>query len=39
MEILPAYNKDNVFRIERQNQIIDLLKEIGYNFYQVIKEK
>lgn len=38
IEILPAYNQENVFRIERQNQILDLLNEIGYNFYQVIKE-
>ncbi|MFN7012903.1 MAG: FkbM family methyltransferase [Bacteroidia bacterium] len=38
IEILPTYSQDNFFRIERQNQILDLLNETGYNLYQIVKE-
>lgn len=38
MEILPAYNQDNIFRIDRQTQIINTLKDLGYILYRVIKE-
>lgn len=38
MEILPVYSLDNKFRLDRQNQIINILKELGYKFYRINKE-
>ncbi len=39
LEILPTYNKENTFRIERQNQIQSLLADVGYTMYNVIKDR
>lgn len=38
MEILPVYNHDNQFRLNRQNQLINILKDLGYEFYRINKE-
>lgn len=38
IEILPAYNKDNLFRIERQNKIQTMLINAEYSIFRVIKE-
>ncbi len=39
VEILPAYNKEVVDRIERQNKIAELLKEIGYDILRIHKNE
>jgi FkbM family methyltransferase len=38
IEILPAYGKDNIFRIERQNKIKTMLINAEYSIFSVIKE-
>jgi FkbM family methyltransferase len=38
IEILPAYNKENIFRINRQNKIQTMLNEAEYSIFRVIKE-
>lgn len=38
IEILPAYNEKNKFRIERQNKIQELIREADYSMYRVIKQ-
>jgi FkbM family methyltransferase len=38
MEILPAYNKENTSRVERQDKIQQLLKESNYIMFRVKKE-
>jgi FkbM family methyltransferase len=38
IEILPAYNKENMFRIKRQNKIQTMLNEAEYSIFRVIKE-
>lgn len=38
LEILPAYNKKNTFRISRQNKILELLKTLNYIFFRVVKQ-
>ncbi|MCK5401077.1 MAG: FkbM family methyltransferase [Flavobacteriaceae bacterium] len=38
IEILPAYNDQNLFRVERQNKIQLMLSEAGYSIHRVIKE-
>ena len=38
IEILPAYNEDNIFRIERQNRIQNMLIKAEYSIFRVIKE-
>lgn len=38
IEILPAYNDKNTFRIDRQNKIQNLLINAGYSIYRVIKK-
>lgn len=38
IEILPVYTKENVKRLERQNQIADLLKKWNYRINRVIKK-
>jgi hypothetical protein len=37
LEILPAYNKENHERINRQNKIYKLLKTNGYLIYRILK--
>jgi FkbM family methyltransferase len=37
IEILPAYNDQNSFRIERQNEIQKLFLELNYSMFRVIK--
>jgi FkbM family methyltransferase len=37
LEILPAYSADNTFRVERQTRIETLFKELGYQFFRVVK--
>ena len=34
-EVLPAYSKDNRFRVERQAELRDLLQQLHYEIYQV----
>lgn len=38
IEILPVYNSENRFRIERQEKIESILNELDYLIYRVIKE-
>jgi FkbM family methyltransferase len=38
LEILPAYNEQNKIRIERQNEIQNLLKQFDYSIFKVIKQ-
>lgn len=38
IEILPAYNKENIFRIKRQNKIQTMLNKAEYSIFRVIKE-
>ena len=38
IEILPAYNKQNISRIERQNKIQNMLQNIGYLIFRVVKQ-
>ncbi|MEL6842391.1 MAG: FkbM family methyltransferase [Bacteroidota bacterium] len=38
IEILPAYNTENTFRIERQDNIQALLQKADYTMFRVIKE-
>lgn len=38
IEILPVYSIQSTKRIERQNSIIDLLSNLSYSMYRVIKE-
>ena len=38
IEILPAYEADNTFRVERQDNIQRILAEADYLIYRVIKE-
>ncbi|MBL4657982.1 MAG: FkbM family methyltransferase [Flavobacteriales bacterium] len=38
IEILPAYDEQNKNRINRQNEIQKLLKELGYTIFTVIKQ-
>lgn len=37
IEILPVYSEANISRIERQNEIMDIIKRIEYIVYRVIK--
>lgn len=37
IEILPAYNAENTFRIKRQEQLQELLKNWGYQIYRLKK--
>lgn len=39
LEVLPVYNEKNTFRIERQNKIQNLLFDLNYSIFKVIKEK
>lgn len=39
LEILPAYNEQNSFRIERQNKIQEILFDLNYSIFRVIKKK
>ena len=39
VEILPAYSKETVDRVERQNKIAALLKEIGYEILRIHKNE
>ncbi|MGB4838707.1 MAG: FkbM family methyltransferase [Saprospiraceae bacterium] len=38
IEILPSYNDENTFRIERQDKIQAMLKDAGYSMFRVIKD-
>lgn len=38
MEILPAYHSENQIRIDRQNEIQNILKNLNYTFYRIIKD-
>ncbi|MFK7926139.1 MAG: FkbM family methyltransferase [Bacteroidia bacterium] len=38
IEILPVYNDENVYRIERQDKILEILFNAGYSIYRVQKE-
>ncbi|KJD34281.1 hypothetical protein PK35_00175 [Tamlana nanhaiensis] len=38
IEILPTYNKDNTFRIERQKNVEQLLKTLNYTIFRILKE-
>ncbi len=38
IEILPVYSEENKFRLERQNKIVELLKQINYSIYRIIKK-
>lgn len=37
IEILPAYTKENIDRISRQNEIMRILKEIDYSIFKIYK--
>ncbi len=37
MEILPVYNTDNTYRIERQEKIERILHQFNYSIYRIIK--
>jgi FkbM family methyltransferase len=39
MEILPVYSLENNFRINRQNEIENLLLSAGYSIYRVLKDR
>ncbi len=39
MEILPVYNTENRYRIERQEKIEILLSQLDYSIYRIIKSK
>lgn len=36
-EILPCYNRENIFRIERQQQVESIMNEAGYACYRIGK--
>jgi FkbM family methyltransferase len=38
LEILPAYKEDNFIRIQRQDEIQQLFKDLNYSVFRVIKE-
>ncbi len=38
LEILPAYNKENTFRISRQNEIQELFIGLNYSFFRIVKQ-
>jgi FkbM family methyltransferase len=38
MEILPAYHAENQIRIDRQNEIQNILKNLNYTFFRILKE-
>ncbi|MEQ8478574.1 MAG: FkbM family methyltransferase [Fulvivirga sp.] len=38
VEVLPAYNSDNMYRVRRQGELLSIIIELGYNIFQVIKE-
>jgi FkbM family methyltransferase len=38
IEILSAYSKENIIRIERQNSILNLLKELNYQIFRIIED-
>jgi FkbM family methyltransferase len=38
IEILPAYNESNTYRIERQNEIVRIVTNIDYSIYSVVKQ-
>lgn len=38
VEILPAYNASNTARIDRQKQMEELVKTVGYKIFRIIKE-
>lgn len=38
LEILPAYNEQNSLRIERQNKIQEILFDLNYSIFRVIKK-
>lgn len=39
IEILPIYKEDNTFRIDRQNKIESLIKEMEYVIYRILKNQ
>lgn len=39
VEVLPSYTKSNRFRIERQGQLFEILDELDYLIYQIIKKR
>jgi FkbM family methyltransferase len=39
IEILPAYNEQNTFRIKRQNKIQELLFDLNYAIFKILKKK
>ncbi|MGC1473626.1 MAG: FkbM family methyltransferase [Psychroserpens sp.] len=39
MEILPVYSDDNLFRIERQDTLLNLLKSHDYSILRIIKDQ
>ncbi|MGE0587563.1 MAG: FkbM family methyltransferase [Cyclobacteriaceae bacterium] len=36
-EILPVYSNDNTFRLDRQNQLIDIITILKYQIYRILK--
>jgi len=39
IEILPAYNAENLSRIERQKEILQIVNNLDYSVFRVIKQK
>jgi FkbM family methyltransferase len=39
IEILPTYNESNSSRIERQNEIVQIVTNLNYSIYRVIKKQ
>jgi len=39
LEVLPAYSPDNSKRIERQNKIMQLMIELNYAIYRIVKNR
>jgi FkbM family methyltransferase len=39
IEVLPAYTSGNLWRIERQNELIAICKSIRYDIFQVVKDE
>lgn len=39
MEILPSYNKENLFRTERTSKIISIVTDLEFNIYRIMKNQ
>jgi len=37
-EILPVYNKENIFRLKRQKELLNIIKKLKYKIFRILKE-